>query len=114
MESRAPGSVPSFIRTSETRTSLSERCAFLVKIWSSRGEWPASSKSTVGQIPRVDVVFDNLRVNGKPVRSPQAVAVYPKGVPDYARAIEADGGVLVEVGKPVPGRQKRRVDLTSS
>ncbi len=65
----------------------------------------------VEEIPRVTVTFGNLRVNGKPVEKPSATAVYPKGVPDYAEAVTQDGQVVVTVGKPVPDRKERRVEL---
>ena len=67
------------------------------------------------KIPRVDVVFSNLRVGGKLVESPPVSAIYPQGVPDYANAMprEENGAavVLIEVGKSVADRTQRRVRL---
>ena len=63
------------------------------------------------QIPKVTVTFGNLRVNGTAVEKPSANAVYPKGVPDYADAVAQDGQLVVTVGKPVPDRKQRRVEL---
>jgi hypothetical protein len=63
------------------------------------------------QIPEVTVTFGNLRVNGSPVEKPSATAVYPRQVPDYAEAVAQDGQLVVTVGKPVPVRKQRRVEL---
>ena len=69
----------------------------------------------VEEIPRVDVLFCNLRVDGRAVDSPAVTAIYPQGVPDYANAApsnESDGaGVLIEVGKPVSHRKQRRAQI---
>ena len=65
----------------------------------------------VEQIPKVTVTFGNLRVNGQAVERPSATAVYPKRVPDYAEAAAQDGLLVVKVGKPVPDRKERRVEL---
>jgi hypothetical protein len=71
----------------------------------------------VEQIPRVDVVFNNLRVNGEPVAAPTAQAIYPNDVPDYANTSaagdQAKDGVLIEVGKFVADRKHRRVTISS-
>ena len=64
------------------------------------------------KIPRVDVVFDNLRVNGRQVEAPKSSAIYPTGVPDYANVSRAEQGLLVEVGKHVADRKARRVTFT--
>ncbi len=63
------------------------------------------------EIPKVDVVFGDLRVNGKLIKSPGVTAIYPDGVPDYADASATDDGVLIGVGRFVEDRQKRRVEL---
>lgn len=65
----------------------------------------------VEQIPKVTVTFGNLRVNGQPVESPAATAIYPDGVPDYADTTAQDGRLVVQVGQPVEGRVQRRVKL---
>jgi hypothetical protein len=62
-------------------------------------------------IPKVNVTFGNLKVNGKAVAKPGAVAVYPKGVPDHAEAKGSDGAVVVAVGTAVEGRTRREVEL---
>lgn len=65
----------------------------------------------VDEIPQVTVTFGNLRVNGEAVEAPPVEAIYPQGVPDYADAKAADAAVVIEVGKPVENRDKRRVRL---
>ena len=66
----------------------------------------------VEKIPRVDVVFENLRINGTTIAAPSARAFYPQGVPDYAATFAHDSetgrGVRIEVGKEVKGRENRR------
>ena len=66
-----------------------------------------------GDIPKVTVTFGPPVVNGKAGATPSAEAVYPKGVPDYADAVAKDGSLVITVGKPVEGRDKRRVKLIS-
>lgn len=61
------------------------------------------------EIPKVNVTFGNLRVNGQPIESPIARAIYPSDVPDYADASASDGQVLVRVGEKVEGRKERDV-----
>ena len=72
----------------------------------------------VEEIPRVDVIFDDLRVNGQSVVKPSVMAFYPEGVPDYANALpakeNATPGVVVEVGKFVPNRSRRSVQISAS
>jgi hypothetical protein len=63
----------------------------------------------VEQIPKVTVTFGNLRVNGQPVDTPAATAIYPEGVPDYANTTAKDGHLVVQVGEPVENRVQRRV-----
>lgn len=63
------------------------------------------------RIPEVTVTFGNLKVNGQPVKSPAAVAIYPEGVPDYARARGEEGSVVVEVGTEIEDRPSRRERL---
>jgi hypothetical protein len=53
-------------------------------------------------------------VNGTAPTNPSAVAVYPKGVPDCADTVAKDGSLVVTVGQPVEGREKRRVTLIKS
>ena len=67
----------------------------------------------VERIPRVDVVFDNLNVNGQSVTPTSVKAIYPQGVPDYAQAKPLEDGVLVEVGQKVSARTVRQVTLSS-
>jgi hypothetical protein len=50
-------------------------------------------------------------VNGKAAKNATAEATYPKGVPDYADTVAKDGSLVVTVGKPVEGRDQRRVKL---
>ncbi|WP_020471813.1 DUF3472 domain-containing protein [Zavarzinella formosa] len=65
----------------------------------------------VADIPKVTVTFGPPVVNGKPAPNPSAEAIYPKGVPDYAEAAAKDGSLVITVGTPVEGREKRRVKL---
>jgi hypothetical protein len=46
-----------------------------------------------------------------PVEKPSATAVYPERVPDYADAVAQNGQLVVTVGKPVPDRKQRQVEL---
>jgi hypothetical protein len=82
---------------------LDRKVANFVEIYGRR--IPASD------IPKVTVTFGNLRVNGKAVEKATAEAIYPKGVPDYAEAVAKDGSLVITVGQPVEGREKRRVEL---
>lgn len=61
--------------------------------------------------PKVTVTFGPPIVNGKAPKNPKAEAIYPKGVPDYADTVAKDGSLVVTVGQPVEGREKRRVKL---
>ncbi len=65
----------------------------------------------VADIPKVTVTFGPPVVNGKAPKNPTAEAIYPKGVPDYADTVAKDGSLVVTVGNPVEGREKRRVRL---
>ena len=47
-------------------------------------------------------------------KNPTAEAIYPKGVPDYADTVAKDGSLVVSVGTPVEGREKRQVKLIES
>ena len=67
-------------------------------------------KRPAADIPKLTVTFGPPVVNGKPT-DPTAEAIYPKGVPDYADAAAKDGSLVVAVGEPIAGRQKRRVKL---
>jgi hypothetical protein len=62
----------------------------------------------VADIPKVTVTFGPPVVNGKAVLNPSAEASYPKGVPDYADVVAQDGSLVITVGQPVEGREKRR------
>ncbi len=62
-------------------------------------------------IPKVTVTFGPPVVNDKVARNPSAEAIYPKGVPEYAETAAKDGSLVVTVGIPVEGRDKRRVKL---
>jgi hypothetical protein len=64
----------------------------------------------VERIPHNTITFGNLRVNGRPVDEPRAVAVYPAAVPDRAEAVAKDGRIVVRVGAAVE-RTQRRVPL---
>jgi hypothetical protein len=65
----------------------------------------------VADIPKVTVTFGPPVVNGTAAKNATAEAVYPKGVPDYAYAVAKDSSLVITVGKPVEGRDKRRVKL---
>lgn len=68
----------------------------------------------VEAIPKVQVTFSPPIVNGIPARAASAMAIYPKGVPDYAEAKPRDGSLVVTVGTPVEGRTERRTTLIES
>ncbi|MCA9269595.1 MAG: hypothetical protein KDA41_14035, partial [Planctomycetales bacterium] len=78
---------------------LSPKVASFVEIY--------GSAIPTADIPRVDVLFSNLRVNGKLIAAPGASAHYPSGVPDFAAARAEGNGVLVRVGEEVPDRRNR-------
>jgi hypothetical protein len=80
---------------------------FLMSMWGQR----SPDAIPLEQIPEVTVTFGNLRVNGSPVEKPSATAVYPRQIPEYAEAVAQDGQLVVTVGKPVPVRKQRRVEL---
>ena len=67
----------------------------------------------VAAIPKLTVTLGDLRINGKPVAKPTAIAEYPEEVPDYAEARGQDTSVVITVGQPVKDRKRRRVDLLS-
>jgi hypothetical protein len=69
------------------------------------------SRKPVAEIPKVTVTFGPPVVNGHAAANPTAEAIYPKGVPDYADAAARDGSLVVTVGSPVAGREKRSVKL---
>lgn len=68
-------------------------------------------RKPVADIPKVTVTFGPPVVNGKTPKNPTAKAICPKGVPDYADSLAKDGSLVVTVGTPVEGREKRRVKL---
>ncbi len=79
---------------------LSRQLASFVEVYGRR--------QPVEKIPKVLVTFGNLRVNGQQVERPGAMAVYPKGVPDYAAASLKDQQLVVQVGELVENRRTRR------
>lgn len=82
---------------------LDRKVANFVEIYGQRK--PAS------EIPKVTVTFGPPVVNGNAPMNPRAEAIYPKGVPDYAEVVTRDGCLVVTVGTPVEGRDKRHVVL---
>jgi hypothetical protein len=68
----------------------------------------------VADIPRLTVTFGPPVVNGKAAKNPSADAIYPEGVPDYADVVAKEGSLVVAVGQPVEGREKRQVRLIES
>jgi hypothetical protein len=68
----------------------------------------------VADIPKVTITFGPPIVNGVVPKKPSAEAIYPKGVPDYADTVVKDGSLVVTVGKPVEGRDTRRLKLIES
>ena len=79
---------------------LSRRVASFVEVYGRR--------LPVEKIPKVTVIFDNLKLNGKVVAGPGAMAVYPKGVPDYAEARLVEDRLVIRVGELVEERRTRR------
>ena len=79
---------------------LSRQLASFVEVYGRR--------QPVEKIPKVLVTFGNLRVNGQAIERPGAIAVYPKGVPDYAEAKLQEQQLVVQVGEPVENRSTRR------
>ncbi len=65
----------------------------------------------MADIPKVTVMFGPPVVNGTVAKNPTPEAIYPKGVPDQADAVVKDGSLVITVGKPVEGREKRRATL---
>lgn len=65
-------------------------------------------------IPQVTVTFSPPIVNGIVAKNPAAKALYPKGVPDYAEAVAKEGSLVITVGHPVNGREKREAILIGS
>ncbi len=65
----------------------------------------------VSDIPKVTVTFGPPVVNGIRAKNPTAEAIYPKGVPDYADAVAKNGSLVITVGHPVKGREKREAIL---
>ena len=65
----------------------------------------------VADIPKVTVTFGPPIVNGKAASQASAEATYPEGVPDYADTAAKDGSLVITVGNPVIGREKRQVKL---
>lgn len=79
---------------------LSRRIASFVEIYGRR--------KPVEAIPKLTVKFDNLRVNGEPANWKVVDVMYPQGVPDYASAKSIEGGINIDIGKPVETRKSRR------
>src|ERR1019366_5453220 len=65
----------------------------------------------VADIPKVTVTFGPPIATGIVAKNPTAQAIYPKGVPDYADTVAKDGSLVITVGQPVEGREKRRGSL---
>ncbi|GHU25916.1 hypothetical protein AGMMS50256_01670 [Betaproteobacteria bacterium] len=63
------------------------------------------------QIPKVQITFGNLLINGKPVEKFSATAIYQEGVPAYAEAVSKDRSILITVGELVKHRSSGRVEL---
>ncbi len=82
---------------------LSRKVASFVEIYG--GSIP------VEQIPKLTVTFGQLKVNGEPKKNPAVEAIYPKDVPDYAKATWNRENVTVEVGTDFGERKARRVKL---
>lgn len=83
--------------------TLSRKIASFVEIYGAR--------IPVEQIPKLNVTFGNIKVNGEPRPSPPVDAIYPKGVPDFADASWKDNTVVIQVGSEVENRTERRVRL---
>jgi hypothetical protein len=79
---------------------LARRLASFVEVYGGR--------IPVEKIPRVQVTFGNLKLNGQVVTRPGVMAVYPKGVPDYAAARLLESDLVIQVGEPVKDRRTRR------
>ena len=93
-------------------------CDSLVSISPWAGSSPALSEiygppRPVDAIPKLTVTLGDLRINGKSVVKPTAIAEYPEGIPDYAEARGQGTTVVISVGRPVQDRKRRRVDLLS-
>jgi hypothetical protein len=71
-------------------------------------------RKPVADIPKVTVTFSPPIVNGVVAKKPTVKAIYPKGVPDYAEAGVEDGSLVIKVGEPVSGRDKREAILIGS
>ncbi len=69
------------------------------------------ARKPVSDIPKLTVTFGPPVVNGLAAKNPKAEVIYPKGVPDYANTIAKEGSLVVTVGEPVVGREKRHVTL---
>ena len=80
--------------------SLSRKIASFVEVY--------GPKISVGDIPQVEVVFGNVRVNGRKIAAKRVEAIYPEGVPDYAAAAARGREVVIEVGHQVNRGAKRR------
>ncbi len=79
---------------------LARRLASFVEIYGRR--------IPVEKIPKVQVTCGNLKVNGQVITRPGVMAVYPKGVPDYAAARLLESDLVIQVGEPVKDRRTRR------
>ena len=79
---------------------LARRLASFVEVYGRR--------IPVEKIPRVQVTFGNLKLNGQVVTRPGVMAVYPQGVPDYAAARLLESDLVIQFGEPVKDRRTRR------
>jgi hypothetical protein len=91
------------LRFKGEKLALDRKVASFVEVYGRR--------RPVADIPKVTVTFGPPVVNGKAAKNATAEATYPKDVPDYADTVAKDGSLVVTVGKPVEGRDKRRVKL---
>lgn len=65
----------------------------------------------VAEIPKVTITFAPPLVNGRPAPRSSVVAIYPKGVPDYANTVVQDGKLVITIGNPVQRGNNRRIGL---
>ncbi|QEL20230.1 DUF3472 domain-containing protein [Limnoglobus roseus] len=91
------------LRFKGEKLSLDRKVANFVEIYGRR--------KPVADIPKLTITFGPPVVNGAAAKTVTAEAVYPKGVPDYAATAAKDGSLVVTVGQPLEGRDKRRVKL---
>lgn len=91
------------LRFPGTDLPLGRKVANFVEVYGTR--------RPVSEIPKLTIAFGPPVVNGKTPEHPTAVAIYPKGVPDYADTVAQEGSLVINIGVPVAGREKRKVEL---